>query len=393
MTHGIVAATPGLGRRLGAGPVRGQLVGTHRHARRTRYGSAAGAASASKARDAVRHAGFAILVALLLLTGSGLASAASSQAAAPDAAGAAGTTANPSCGPLTSFNRHDFAHSTTINNRRLPLKPGTLFVFQGLANRGRGLLPHRVVTIVTDLTKTINGVRARVVVDLDLNAGQLEEAELALFAQDDAGNVWSLGEYPEVYEDGKFSEAPDVWIAGVADAQAGVVMPAKPRLGTPSYRQGIALDIEFFDCGKVLNVGARTCVPGKCYDNVVVIDEWDPLDLESGHQRKFHADGVGIVRVAAVNDPEGETLVLSEVRHLDPRQMAKARKLALRLERRAYQVSDVYRHTPPARAVAEGRVRDDSTMTDDQLKYQMTKERLIVDELQSLENIGLNREE
>src|SRR5215213_11826780 len=96
MTHGIVAAAPGLGRRLGAGPVRGQLVGTHRHARRTRYGSAAGAASASKARDAVRHAGFAILVALLLLIGSsGSASAASSQAAAPYTAGAAGTTASP----------------------------------------------------------------------------------------------------------------------------------------------------------------------------------------------------------------------------------------------------------------------------------------------------------
>ena len=312
-------------------------------------GSAAGAASASEERGAVQHAWFATLVALSLLTGSGSAWAASSQAATPDAASAAGTTANPSCDPLTSFNRHAFTHSTTINNRWLPWVPGTLFVFQGRANRGGGLLPHRVVTVVTDLTKRINGVRARVLVDLDLNGGQLEEAELAFFAQDDAGNVWSLGEYPEEYEDGKFSEASDAWIAGVAGAEAGVLMPAEPRLGTPSYRQGLALDIEFFDCGKVLNPGARTCASGKCYDNVVVIDEWDPLDPESGHQRKFHAEGVGIVRVAAVNDPEDETLVLSDVRRLGPREMAKARKLALRLERRAYQVSDVYRHTPPTK--------------------------------------------
>ena len=54
-----------------------------------------------------------------------------------------------------------------------------------------------------------------------------------------------LGEYPEEYEDGEFSEAPDVWIAGVASAEAGVLMPAEPRLGTSSYRQGLALDIEF----------------------------------------------------------------------------------------------------------------------------------------------------
>ena len=310
-------------------------------------GSAAGAASASEERGAVQYAWFATLVALSLLTGSGSAWAASSQAATPDAASAAGTTANPSCDPLTSFNRHAFTHSTTINNRWLPWVPGTLFVFQGRANRGGGLLPHRVETVVTDLTKRINGVRARVLVDLDLNGGQLEEAELAFFAQDDAGNVWSLGEYPEEYEDGKFSEASDVWIAGVAGAEAGVLMPAEPRLGTSSYRQGFAPDVEFFDCGKVLNTGLLTCVSGTCRNNVMVIDEWAPLDPEGGHQRKFHDDGVGIVQVGAVGDPEDETLVLSNVRRLGPREMAKARKLALRLERRAYQLSDVYRHTPP----------------------------------------------
>src|SRR5215204_2128826 len=134
MTHGIVAAALGLGRRLGASPVRGQVVGAHRRARRTRYGSAAGAASPAEERSAVRHAWFATLVALALLTGSGLARVGDSQAAAPDAAGAAGTTANPSCSPLTSFNPHAFAHSTTISNRWLPWVPGTLFVFHGRAN-------------------------------------------------------------------------------------------------------------------------------------------------------------------------------------------------------------------------------------------------------------------
>ena len=42
----------------------------------------------------------------------------------------------------------------------------------------------------------INGVNAVVVWDRDFQNGELVEEELAFMAQDDAGNVWSLGEYP-----------------------------------------------------------------------------------------------------------------------------------------------------------------------------------------------------
>ena len=51
--------------------------------------------------------------------------------------------------------------------------------------------------------------------------------------------------------------------------------------------------------------------------------------------------------MTAVNDPEGETLVLTKVRRLGPNGLANARKAALKLEKRAYQVSNVYRTTPP----------------------------------------------
>ena len=316
MTHGIVTPALGFGRPQGAAAARGRLAGT--------------------------------LVALpLLLTGAGAARADGSTAAAPDVAAATGTAASPAGGPLAGFDPAGFTRSTEIGNRWLPWVPGTAFVLQGRANRGRGLLPHRVVAVVTDLTKVVAGVRARVLVELDINDGQVEEAELAFHAQDDAGNVWNLGEYPEEYEDGAFSGAPDVWVAGVAGAETGVDMPAEPRPGTPAYREGFAPEIVFFDCGRVLNTGARTCVLGKCYKDVVVVDEWDPLDPEGGHQRKFQAEGVGTVRVGAVNDPEAETLVLREVRRLGPRRLAQARELALQLEQRAYEISEAYRHTPP----------------------------------------------
>ena len=95
------------------------------------------------------------------------------------------------------------------------------------------------MTTVTDLTKVVDGVRTLVIWERDFTAGQLSEPELAFFAQDNAGNVWLLGEYPEEYEDGKFDKAP-AWISGQKGARAGITMPAEPRLGVPDYAQGFA---------------------------------------------------------------------------------------------------------------------------------------------------------
>ena len=249
----------------------------------------------------------------------------------------------------TDFERKKFTRSTTIDNQWTPLRPGMQFTFEGRANRGHGRLPHRVVFTVTDLTKVIDGVRTVVLWDRDFNAGQIVETELAFFAQDDDGNVWLLGEYPEEWEDGGFSGAPDVWFSGVAKARAGIMMRADPQLGTSSYLQGFAPEIEFSDRARVHQTGQRTCVPLGCYDNVLVTDEWNPLEQGDAHQRKFYASGVGNIRVGAVDDPEAETLVLVKLAHLDPGALAQAREEALKLERRAYRVrKDVYGGTQPA---------------------------------------------
>ena len=77
-------------------------------------------------------------------------------------------------------------------------------------------------------------------------------------------------------------------------------------------------------------------------------DETSPLDPASGHQRKYHAPGVGIIQVGAVGDPEAETLALVKLVHLKPNALAEVRAKALRMDKRAYRVSQVYRDTPPA---------------------------------------------
>jgi hypothetical protein len=266
---------------------------------------------------------------------------------ANSAAAAADEPETPSCNPVTPFSAVNFSDPTKIDNTWSPLVPGTQFTWNGVADRGGGLLPHEIVTTVTDLTKVINGVRTVVIFEKDTNEGELQEAELRFEAQDNAANIWNLGEYPEEYEDGKFNAAPDVWLAGLADAEPGNSMPGNPQLGTPEYLQGWAPEIEFLDCAAVSEMQQKTCVPAACYENVMIIDERSPLEPESGYQRKFYAPGVGNVHVTAVNDPEGETLVLSKVAQLSPEDMAKAREDALALENRAYKINKVYRQTQP----------------------------------------------
>jgi hypothetical protein len=254
----------------------------------------------------------------------------------------------PTCSPVAPFDTVNFSNPTKIDNKWNPLVPGTQFTLNGVADRGGGLLPHELITTVTDLTKVINGVRAVVLLEKDINEGELQEAELRFEAQDNAGNIWNLGEYPEEWEAGKFSAAPDVWLAGLADAEPGNSMMGNPQLGTPEYLQGWAPEIEFLDCGAVFQMQQRTCVPAGCYDDVMIIDEHSPLEPDSGHQRKFYAPGVGNVHVTAVNDPEGETLVLTKVSQLSQEDLAKARAEALELEKRAYKGNRVYRQTQPA---------------------------------------------
>ena len=248
-----------------------------------------------------------------------------------------------------------FSRSSTVDNKWLPLVPGTQLTYEGRANRGTGILPHRIVSVVTDLTKVIDGIRAVVIWERDFNEGQMVESELAFQAQDDDGNVWNVGEYPETYEQGKLTGADDTWLTGVDRAKAGVLMRAKPQVGAPSYLQGWAPTIEFRDRAQDVKTGQRVCVnPDRCYTNVLVTDEWNPLDPPDGHQVKYYAPGIGTIRVEpGQGDQDQETLVLVGKVRLSAKALAEARAEALKEDARAYKVSKaVYGHTERAKRTA-----------------------------------------
>ena len=251
---------------------------------------------------------------------------------------------------LPVFSEAHFSHPTTIDNPFLPLVPGNQLVFVGTANRGQGQGTHRVVFTVTDMVKEVDGIETVVVWDRDFQDGALAEAELSLWAQDDDGNVWNLGEYPEEWEDGKLAGAPSTWLTGRQHAIAGIQMLGHPVAGGPTYVQGRAPRIDFFDKAKVVKTDQRTCAPTGCYKGVVVTNEWAPLDQpEDGHQLKFSAPGVGVVRIEPLGGVEQETLVLTKDNTLSDAERAEARAKVVTLDTRAYTLAkQVWQGTPPA---------------------------------------------
>jgi CzcA family heavy metal efflux pump len=228
--------------------------------------------------------------------------------------------------------------SATITNPYFPLKPGTQWTWQGKAMDGEDEIARGLISTVTDLTKTVGGVNTRVVWERDFNDGTLAEAELVFLAQDKDGNVWHFGQYSEIYDEEGVLDGGTAWLVGhLQGAKAGILVPANPKAGTPAYAEGFAPAPYFWDdYGRVSKTGAKTCVLTGCYDDVVVIEEFEPTKPDA-FQLKFYARGVGNVRTGWRGKGEGEqeTLELVKLTTLDAAGLAEARAAALTLDGRA----------------------------------------------------------
>ena len=252
------------------------------------------------------------------------------------------------CPQRVPFHPGLFHDATTIDNEYLPMVPGTRHIYTGTTSAGA----HQIVSTVTDLTKVVDGVRARVIQEVDIQDGQVAESELTLFAQDDAGNVWNLAEHPELFNDkGRFTGAPDTWVAGLRNAVGGIHMLAEPeqrKVRNQLYLQGVSPSIDFLDCARVHSVEGTTTVPVGTFHDVLTTWENSPLEGPA-IQTKEHAPHVGIVRVGAINDPEGETLVLTTNVRLDRSARMAADQAALREDAHGRATNHLWARTPPAR--------------------------------------------
>jgi hypothetical protein len=245
-----------------------------------------------------------------------------------------------------------FSRPTEITNKWLPMKPGIRFVHEGTAVEDDGkVVPHRTTTTITDLVKSSEGVRTLVSYGLDYTNGELEEAGLAFYAQDDDGNVWRFGEYLEEYDGRKVSKVL-TWMHGLEDARAGIAMKAEPRPNTPSYAQGYGPAVNWASRGQVHAVGQEVLVGTTRYTNVLVIQETSTDDgAVDVVEQKYYAAGVGNIKTGWMGTGEKtkEVLELTKVDQLDEQAKAAVRAKALALEKSAYKRSkNVYGRTAPA---------------------------------------------
>jgi hypothetical protein len=242
------------------------------------------------------------------------------------------------------FDPRDFGDPTTEANEWVPLKPGWQTVRKGLVNVGSRRLEHVVVYTVTDVSKTIAGVRTVAILDQDFNGGQLAEQAIDYLAEDKHGNVWYMGSYTEAYEGGQFVNANDGWLAGVNGSEPGILMEALPRVGL-SYIESNALG-EGPQPRQVIKVGQSKCVPFKCYKDVLVIQEGT-----SGTEYKYYARGVGhILTEPHYSGGEQESELLVNARQLRSRGLAELSAEVIKLDRHSRAViADVFADSSPAK--------------------------------------------
>lgn len=308
----------------------------------------------------------AVLLAALVLS----AAACQGDEGEPEASGTTQAPASPSPSPSANASPDDVPGTTVpgdvkasdydpaffdetsyiVDNQWFPLEPGTQYVYRGSTLDGKERIKHKVVFTVTDLTKVVDGVRTAIIWDQDFSDGELEETELAMFAQDTAGNVWHFGQYPEEYDEGKFDKAP-AWVAGFEGAKPGIAIKGEPQPGGPSYGQGYAPPpLNWVDRARVYQVDQETCVPYDCFEGVLVTEEFERTK-PGAFQLKFYAPDVGNVRVGwrGKNEKEQEELVLVDLIHLSEEEMAEVRELALELDANGYRRAEgSWGQTPPA---------------------------------------------
>jgi hypothetical protein len=165
---------------------------------------------------------------------------------------------------------------------------------------------------VTHQTKEILGVRCTVVRDIVSSHGSPVEKTFDWYAQDQAGNVWYMGEDSREIKHGHFVTVSDSWEGGVKGAEPGIIMPGNPQPGD-EYRQ------EYYphyalDQARVLGSGGPVKVPYGSFNSTLATVETAPTLDPGVAERKYYVAGLGDIKEQTVRGNH-EQIQLIRVTH------------------------------------------------------------------------------
>ena len=108
-----------------------------------------------------------------------------------------------------------------------------------------------------------------------------------------SNDIYYFGEEVDDYEDGEIVSHEGVWLAGINNTRAGMIMPGKVGLGFKHYQEvapGIAEDR-----AEIISLNNTLDTPAGEFANVLKTEETNPLKPEE-KEFKYYAPGIGLIQ-------------------------------------------------------------------------------------------------
>jgi len=153
---------------------------------------------------------------------------------------------------------------------------------------------ERLVIMVMDETRVIDGVTTRVVEEREWKNGQLKEVSINFFAIDEqTKDIFYFGEEVDMYKNNQVISHKGAWLAGKDKARAGMIMPAKPLVGM-KYYQEVAPRVAM-DRAEVISLDETLDTPAGTFMNCLKTKEGTSLNFFE-REYKTYAPGIGLIQ-------------------------------------------------------------------------------------------------
>ncbi len=251
-------------------------------------------------------------------------------------------------GTKVAFDPANFVDPTLDTNPFHPLKPGLQWVRAGTTQVGSRVVPHEIITTLTDVTRVIDGVPTIAMLDQSTDSGEISQVGMDYLALDKNGNVWILGGYTEDYQGGAYTNLDNAFLGTSNGSKVGILAPMTVDMNTQRWFIGNAPE-EKASVGTPVEVGIRYCVTFGCYDNVRVVQEGNVGAPDN--ENKYYAPGVGVINNIPLDASlHQDTFQLTNFVTLSADGLAEASKTVLDLEAHARKVAkDVFGSAPVGR--------------------------------------------
>ena len=250
-------------------------------------------------------------------------------------------------GTSIPFDAANYVDPTLDTNPFHPLKPGLQWVRAGTTEVGSRVVPHEIITTMTDVIRVIDGVKTIAMLDESTDSGEVSQVGMDYMALDKDGNVWILGGYTEDYQGGAYTNTDSAYLGSETGGVLGVLSPAHVDANTQRWLIGRAPD-EKASVGTVVEVGGTYCVAFGCFKDVRVVQEGNVGAPDN--ENKYYAPGVGVINNIPLDASlHQDTFQLTNFLALSPEGIAEASKTVQDLEAHARQVAaDVFGSAPPS---------------------------------------------